>query len=176
MTSKLTRKQFLQTSLLVIGGSSIAIGLGGCSDDDDEGTGGTSGVGGTSGTGGGASGTGGTGGAAGTGGAGGGTSGTGGVSGAGGTAGKGGSGGGGAVTSCSASLSTVEAHTHTLMVPAADAVAGAERTYTTGVTEAHSHMVTITAAEMGMLKAGQTVTKPSTTVNLHAHQVTVMCS
>jgi hypothetical protein len=193
MTSKVTRKQFLQTSLCLVGGSAVGIsGVAGCGDDDGNGTGGTSGSsGGTSGAGGtrAAAGTGGTRAAAGTGGtrAAAGTGGTraaagtgetsedGGVAGTSGAAGTGGTAGGGVVTSCSTDVAIAEEHTHTLMVPAADAAADAAKTYTTGVTAGHTHMITITASEFQTLLSGQSVMKPTTTVEAHAHEVTVMC-
>jgi hypothetical protein len=175
MTSKVTRKQFLQTSLCLIGGSAVVIGGLGCSDDDDdEAPSVPGGAGGTGGTSGGTSGRGGTGGAAGTGGTSG-AAGTGGTSGTGGAAGTGGSAGGGSVTSCNTNVSTSDGHTHTLMVPAADAVAGVDKTYTTGITEGHTHMVTVTAADFQILRSGQSVMKPTTLVDEHLHQVTVMC-
>jgi hypothetical protein len=68
------------------------------------------------------------------------------------------------------------AHTHTLMVPAADVAAGAEKTYTTSNVGAHTHTVTVTAADMATLAQGQSVTKTSSLDNQHVHEVTIMCT
>ena len=173
MKSKLTRKQFFETSLVLASATVGLAALTSCSDDNDEGgaagTGGTSGQGGSGGKGG--SGTGGSSGT-GTGGSGGSaTAGTGGTS-----TGTGGSSAG--VTSCDANVAMTLNHTHTLAVPAADVTAGAEKTYTTGAggDPAHMHMVTVTAAEFTTLAGGGTVTKESATQLSHTHTVTIMCA
>jgi hypothetical protein len=62
------------------------------------------------------------------------------------------------------------------MVSMADAVAGAAKTYDIMGSALHTHMVTITAAQFGMLKNGATLTLTSTTGSSHTHTVTVMCA
>ena len=171
MKSKLTRKQFFETSLVLASATVGLAALTSCSDDD--GDGGAAGTGGTSGQGG-SGGKGGTGGSSGTGTGGSGGSATGGSSGT--STGTGGSSAG--VTSCDASLAMTLNHTHTLAVPAADVAAGVEKTYTTGPggDPAHMHMVTVTAAEFATLAGGGTVTHESAVELSHTHTVTIMCA
>ncbi len=165
----MNRKDFLLSTLAVVG-----VSLLGACDDGGDGTGGAGGGtggtgGGTGGTGGGTGGTGGTGG--GTGGTGGGTGGTGG-----GTGGTGGA--GGSAPDCTNGTNVVigSNHGHTLMVSADDVAAMADKTYDITGSSMHSHMVTITAAQFGMLAAGDSLTVTSTSGGAHTHDVTVICA
>jgi len=64
---------------------------------------------------------------------------------------------------------------HALVVPMADFVTPAMKTYTIKGASAHDHSITLTAAQLTMLKAGTPVTVTSTTGNGHMHAVTVGC-
>jgi hypothetical protein len=66
-------------------------------------------------------------------------------------------------------------HGHTLTIPAADVVAGVERTYDITGTSPHSHMVTVSAANMATLAANGTVQVTSTSGGAHTHTVSVRC-
>jgi hypothetical protein len=99
---------------------------------------------------------------------------TGAVAGCGGDDGGGGSpdsGGGG--DNCSSQISAN--HGHAIQVPMADVDAGAERTYDISGSAGHSHSITITAAQFGMLAGGTPVTVTSTSGAAHTHSVTVTC-
>ena len=66
-------------------------------------------------------------------------------------------------------------HSHTLCVPLSDLddppAAGA--TYSTGVTEAHQHQVTLTRAQLMSVAQGQTVNVMTSTVESHTHEFAV---
>jgi hypothetical protein len=66
-------------------------------------------------------------------------------------------------------------HGHTLVVPLADVVAGAEVTYDIQGSSGHAHSVTLTAAHFTMLQGGTQVTVTSTLGDGHDHDVTVAC-
>jgi hypothetical protein len=66
-------------------------------------------------------------------------------------------------------------HGHTLTIPAADVSAGAERTYDITGTSPHSHMVTVSAANMATLAANGTVQVTSTSGSAHTHTISIRC-
>jgi hypothetical protein len=82
-------------------------------------------------------------------------------------------GGGGGCTTPEATIGTN--HGHSLVVPIADVTAAADRTYSIRGASAHDHMVTITAAQFGMLADGATLSLTSTSSG-HTHSVTVTCA
>ena len=168
-TKSMTRKEFVTLTFTLLGSAAAACSS--SSSSNDGGTGGSFGSGGTNGTGG----VHGTGGANGTGGTGGAT-GTGGTSGSTGTAGTSGN-------SCTNPLPEVmvadsNQHTHTLMIPASDLDATTEQIINTGVTDGHMHMVTLTVANLGILKGGGnvTVTTSLSGTPSHSHMYTVSCT
>ncbi len=153
----LSRKEFIRGALWAAGAVLV---LPGCGSDDDGGGSGGSGNGGSGGSNGGSGGSG-------NGGSGGSNGGSGGTSG-----GSGGSGGTG-TTGCGAEISSN--HGHVLMVTQADVDAAQDKTYDIQGGAAHSHSVTVTAADFATLSGGQSVTLTSTTAVGHMHTVTVMC-
>jgi hypothetical protein len=70
-------------------------------------------------------------------------------------------------------------HVHALMIPLADITAGADKTYTHGITGAHTHSIELTAMDFQTLTSGGTVTKSSENLagdNMtHSHQVRLVC-
>jgi len=69
-------------------------------------------------------------------------------------------------------------HTHTVMVPEATLNATTDQTFTTspGGTDAHTHMITLTAANLATIKAGGSVASvPSTVTDSHMHTYAVSC-
>ncbi len=160
---KIDRKDFLKSALVIAGsGFGLTEGFGCGSDGATTGTGG-------SGTGTGGSGTGGQG----TGGQGTGGRGTGGQ----GTGGQGTGGGGGTNACMAAPTATVGTnHGHSLTVPLADITTGTTKTYSIMGTSAHDHMITITAAQFTMLRAGTMYMMTSTTGGGHTHAVTINCA
>lgn len=66
-------------------------------------------------------------------------------------------------------------HGHTLEVPMADVAAGAARTYDITGSGDHSHMVTISAAQMSMLAANSSIQVTSTSGAAHTHTINVNC-
>jgi hypothetical protein len=69
----------------------------------------------------------------------------------------------------------VNAHTHSVGVPASDQLKGNTTTYTSSSTLAHDHMVTLTASQMSTLGAGGAVTVSSTNSTVtgnHSHDFT----
>ena len=66
-------------------------------------------------------------------------------------------------------------HGHTLVVSLADVNAAADKTYDITGAAPHSHMLTVTAAQFGQIKNGQTLNITSTSGGGHTHTVTVMC-
>ena len=71
-------------------------------------------------------------------------------------------------------------HGHLLTVPTADLDSTTAKTYGIMGTALHDHTVTLTAAQLAQLKAGQTVTVTSTvtdapSIGSHSHDVTVSC-
>jgi hypothetical protein len=89
-----------------------------------------------------------------------------------------GAGGGSAATMCTTNIQANHPPPgqHLLTIPAADANAGAQKTYSIQGMADHDHTITITAAQMATLKAGGMVTVMSTTNLAHSHPVTVMCA
>jgi len=79
--------------------------------------------------------------------------------------------------SCGASGSAISGnHGHQLTIPLADLDSTVDKTYDIQGTAGHDHQITLTAAQLQMLKAGQTVTVGSTTTLSHAHNVTTGCT
>jgi len=64
---------------------------------------------------------------------------------------------------------------HALRVPMADFVTLAKKDYSIKGDSTHDHTVTLTAAQLMMLKAGVAVTVTSTKGGNHTHEVTVGC-
>jgi hypothetical protein len=65
---------------------------------------------------------------------------------------------------------------HHLVVPAADVVAGVDKTYSIQGMQTHDHMVTITAAQFAQLAANTTLPMiVSTTTLAHNHIFSVVC-
>jgi hypothetical protein len=92
--------------------------------------------------------------------------------------GCGGGGGGDAMPSsgqCSAAIAGN--HGHALSVPRADLDSTTDRSYDIQGSAVHTHMVTFTAAQLAMLKAGQAVSVTSTPFSGdgHTHLVTESC-
>ena len=79
-----------------------------------------------------------------------------------------------AAQSCSASTISGN-HGHSLTVPASDLDSMADITYNIQGAADHNHMVTLSAAQLAQLKAGQMVTVTSSTTLSHNHDVTVSC-
>ena len=80
-------------------------------------------------------------------------------------------------SSCATTNSTISAnHGHTATVPAADVMAGVDKMYNIKGASAHPHMITITAAQFAMLRAGTPVTVTSSNDAGHTHNVTVTCA
>ncbi|WP_413943081.1 hypothetical protein [Bdellovibrio sp. HCB-162] len=75
------------------------------------------------------------------------------------------------------SIQVVHNPNHTLTIPAADVVAGTEKTYTLSDNgSGHAHNVTITAADFAMLQNNNGVMEVSTLSAGHTHNVTVNCA
>jgi hypothetical protein len=66
-------------------------------------------------------------------------------------------------------------HGHALTVPAADLDSTTARTYGIAGVAGHDHVVTLSAAELAALKAGQSVSVTSTGGPGHEHGVTIRC-
>jgi hypothetical protein len=80
------------------------------------------------------------------------------------------------VTSCSADVELVAAHTHSLSVSAAHVEQATERSYETSEVSGHVHEVTLTADDFAMLANGSTVEVESTEDDAHTHRVSIMCT
>lgn len=160
---KLTRKNFVLGTLATA--STITFGCG-----DSTGTGGSGGGSGGESAGGAPEGGSGQGGTPSNGGGGAGQGGTP----ANGGAGEGGAGGMAAGLECTEMISAN--HGHELVVSEADVLAAADKTYDITGTSMHSHSVTITAAQFGMLAQGTSVMVTSTSGGNHTHTVTVTCA
>jgi len=171
-TKSMTRKEFVTLTFTLIGSAAAACSS--SSSSNDGGTGGSFGTGGTTGTGG----VHGTGGANGTGGASGAT-GTGGASGSPGTAGTSGN-------ACTSPLPETQVadstgHTHDVMIPASDLDATTAQMITTtdpvsGTASPHTHIVTLSTANLLTLKGGGSVIAPSSITMSHAHMFMVSCT
>jgi len=68
-------------------------------------------------------------------------------------------------------------HEHTLSIPAATLGSTFEHTFTTSVTQAHSHKVALSVPDFGNLRGGETVLLPSTpaAADGHYHIFAVTC-
>jgi hypothetical protein len=105
--------------------------------------------------------------------------------GSGGGSGGGGGGAGGSTTTglaCADPLPETQVadqtgHMHTVTVPEATLNATTDQNFTTspGGTDGHTHMITLTVAILGTIKAGGQMTVPSTTTDAHSHMFTVSC-
>ena len=67
-------------------------------------------------------------------------------------------------------------HGHALTVPRTDLDSTVDITYNIQAQADHNHTVTLSAAQLAQLKAGQMVTVTSSTTFSHNHAVTVSCS
>jgi hypothetical protein len=161
----ITRKDFILLTFTLVGSATVAASCGSSS----PGTGGEGGSGGSAG--------GGSGGAGGSGGS-----------------GAGGAGGGNADAStdqgstldattaaCSEPLpetqTTNNTHFHSVAILASTVDATSDQTFTTstGGSDDHTHMITLTVANLGTLKGGGTVTVTSTTDDYHNHMYQIGC-
>ena len=89
----------------------------------------------------------------------------------------GGGGGGGSPQSCGASGTGISGnHGHSVTILVADLDSPTDKTYDIQGSASHDHQITLTVAQLQMLKAGQTVTVGSTTTLSHAHNVTTGCT
>src|SRR5262245_60274326 len=80
-----------------------------------------------------------------------------------------------AVASISSVSTTVNAHTHTVGIPASDQMKGAAVSFTSSSTSAHDHTVSFSANQMTTLAQGGTVTVTSTSSTVtgnHTHDFT----
>ena len=66
-------------------------------------------------------------------------------------------------------------HGHVLNVPKADVMAGAEKTYDIEGSAGHSHLVTLSAADMTTLQQNMQAQRVSTVELSHSHTITVFC-
>lgn len=79
------------------------------------------------------------------------------------------------VASISSVSTVVNAHTHSVGVPASDQMHPADTTYTSSTDLAHNHTVTLTASELSTLAAAGSVTVTSTNSSVtgnHRHDFT----
>jgi hypothetical protein len=90
-----------------------------------------------------------------------------------GSAGSGGSANPGSGT-CAASIEAN--HGHSLVVSPDDVTQAVDKTYDIQGSAAHSHSVTITAADFADLSQGQSLVVTSTETSLHSHTITVSCA
>lgn len=67
-------------------------------------------------------------------------------------------------------------HGHALTIPEADLSSATDKVYSIQGSAGHDHMVTLTAAQLAMLRAGQSVDATSTTASGHNHVVTARCT
>lgn len=67
-------------------------------------------------------------------------------------------------------------HGHSLVVPPADVLAGAAKTYNIQGTATHPHTITIRADQMAILAQNGMFTVTSTNDAGHTHEVTVTCA
>jgi hypothetical protein len=66
-------------------------------------------------------------------------------------------------------------HGHTLIVARTDLDSLVDKTYNIQGAATHNHTLTLTVAQLGMLRAGIAVTATTSTTELHSHAVTVTC-
>jgi hypothetical protein len=69
-------------------------------------------------------------------------------------------------------------HGHSITVSMADVMAGVDKTYDISGSSAHSHSVTVTAANFASLMSNPdgSVMVTSTSGNAHTHTVTILCA
>ena len=67
-------------------------------------------------------------------------------------------------------------HDHTLTVPAAELDSTVNKTYTLTIGLAHTHMVTLTPAQLTQIKAKTAVKVTSSNDVGHFHEVTINCA
>ncbi len=80
-----------------------------------------------------------------------------------------------AATNATIMIATNHPHgMHTVVVPKEDVAAAVDKTYSIMGAASHDHMITVTAAQFTMLKAGGSITVTSTATD-HSHDVTVTC-
>lgn len=78
---------------------------------------------------------------------------------------------------CASTMAAISAnHGHAIAVPAADIVAGVEKTYNIQGGSLHPHTVVVSAAMFTMLKAGMAIMATSSLDAGHTHAVTVTCA
>ena len=80
-----------------------------------------------------------------------------------------------AVADISSTSTVVNAHTHSVGVPAADQLHPATTTYNSSTDSAHNHMVTLTASQLSTLASGGSLTVTSTlstVTGTHTHDFT----
>jgi hypothetical protein len=85
----------------------------------------------------------------------------------------------GSVGNCLANGTTVTIaanHGHVMMVTKAEVMAAADKTYDIMGTAAHTHSVTVTAANFGTLAGNHAINVTSTVGGGHTHDVTVVCA
>ena len=89
---------------------------------------------------------------------------------------SGGAGGSGGMQQCGASGTSISGnHGHSLSIAAADLNSASDMTYSIMGTADHSHNVTFTVAQLGLLKSGQSVVVESTLTSSHSHTITARC-
>jgi hypothetical protein len=87
------------------------------------------------------------------------------------------SGGGGNCKTNGAQDGGIDDPKHHLVVPAADVLAGVDKSYSIQGTQTHDHMVTVTAAMFMQLAANMEVPMIVSTVTLnHSHTFAVICA
>lgn len=67
-------------------------------------------------------------------------------------------------------------HGHALTIPEADLSSATDKVYSIQGNANHDHTVTLTAAQLAMLRAGQSVDVTSTNAGGHDHVVTARCA
>lgn len=78
---------------------------------------------------------------------------------------------------CASTTAAISAnHGHAIAVPAADIVAGVDKTYNIKGGSQHPHTVLVSAAMFTMLKAGMSIMVTSSQDAGHTHAVTVTCA
>ncbi len=90
----------------------------------------------------------------------------------------GGGGGADMATDCKnngTSASVSNNHGHTVNVPKADVVAGTAKTYTLTTGNAHTHTVMVGAADFAKLQNNMSVSIGTSTDDAHSHSVIITC-
>jgi len=83
----------------------------------------------------------------------------------------------GGLGSCSADGGAISGnHGHSLSIPAADLDSATALSYSIRGSANHDHTVTLSAAQLAMLKADQSITVTSSTDSAHDHSVTITCA